>query len=114
MNGLRKRCFKSLCNMCSAREILPALYTLNIRDCLQQGETPNYAGGLGEVWRGTYKGKAVAIKKLRGVSVEWLEKSKKVYSSAWSVSAIVAKVRNSCSAMKLSFGRGFQTPTYSL
>ena len=84
MNGLRKRCFKFLCRICSGRGILPEQYTLNI-DCLKRGEIPDYGGGFGEVWRGTYNETAVAIKKLKGVTATQLGKRKEVCSSVWAV-----------------------------
>ena len=84
MNGLRKRCFRFLCKICSAHGILPEQYTLNVGS-LQRGEIPDYGGGFGEVWRGTYNETAVAIKKLKGVTATQLRKRKEVCRSAWAV-----------------------------
>ncbi|KAF9644232.1 kinase-like protein [Thelephora ganbajun] len=75
MNGLQKRCFKSLCRLCATRGVLPRPYTLNYGD-LQRSEVPDYSGAFGEVWRGSYNGTTVAIKKLRGVTALQLEKKK--------------------------------------
>lgn len=77
MNGLRKRCFKSLCRMCATRRVLPGPYTLEVGD-LQRSEVPDYGGGFGEVWKGRYNGTTVAIKKLKGVTSQQLEKKKEV------------------------------------
>lgn len=65
VDGLRKQCFKSLCSMCAAREILPSPHKLEPGD-LQRSEVPNDAGGFGEVWKGSYNERAVAIKRLFG------------------------------------------------
>jgi len=76
MNGLRKRCFVSLCKMCATRGVLPTPHTLNLND-LHRSEVPDYNGGFGEVWRGTYNETTVAIKKLRLCALQ-LEKIKEV------------------------------------
>jgi hypothetical protein len=76
MNGLRKKCFKSLCKICAARGLLPTQTTLKPSD-LQRSEVPDYTGGFGAVWKGSSGEKAVAIKKLL-VDVMQLEKIKEV------------------------------------
>ena len=63
MNGLRKRCFKSLCRICATRGVLPTQYTLKPNN-LRRSEVPDYSGGFGVVWRGRYNESTVAIKKL--------------------------------------------------
>jgi len=84
MNGLRKKCFKSLCRICASRGVLPKLYTLNA-DYLRRSEVPDYSGGFGEVWKGAYNETDVAIKRLRGVVASELEKRKEVCCSAQAV-----------------------------
>ena len=81
MNGLRKKCFRSLCRICAARAVLPKIYTLNVDD-LRRSEVPDYSGGFGEVWKGRLNETLVAIKKLRGVAAPQLEKRKEVCCSA--------------------------------
>lgn len=81
VNGLRKRCFKSLCKICAIRGVLPKPYTLKLDD-LQRSDVPDYSGGFGEVWKGRYNGTTVAIKKLRGVAASQFEKKKEVCRSA--------------------------------
>lgn len=63
MNGLGKKCFKFLCEICATGGVLPTLYTLNPSD-IQRPEQANYTGGFGTVWKGTYNGMVVAIKRL--------------------------------------------------
>jgi hypothetical protein len=77
MNGLRKRCFKSLCRMCAARGVLPTQYTLKL-DGLQRSEVPDYRGGFGAVSRGRYNEMTVAIKKLWVNAPQLPEKTKEV------------------------------------
>ena len=79
MNGLRKRCFKSLCKVCGLRGVLPAQCTLKPND-LQRSEDPNYTGGFGAVWKGKHGEMTVAIKRLL-VNVAELEKLKEVCRS---------------------------------
>ena len=81
MNGLRKRCFKSLCRICATRGVLPRPYTLTVGD-LQRPEVPDYGGGFGEVWKGRYNETIVAIKKLKGVTATQLDERKEVCRSA--------------------------------
>jgi len=81
MNGLRKRCFKSLCRICAIRGVLPGPYVLNADD-LQRSGVADYAGGFGEVWKGRLNETVVAIKKLKGVTAAQFEKRKEVRCSA--------------------------------
>lgn len=74
INGLRKRCFKSLCKICAAHGVLPTRYTLRPSD-LQRSEVPDYTGGFGAVWKGRSGETTVAIKRLL-VNVVHLEKQK--------------------------------------
>jgi len=76
MDGLRKRCFKSLCKICATRGVLPTPYALKPND-LQRSEVPDYSGGFGVVWRGRYNETTVAIKKLL-LNTTQLEKIKEV------------------------------------
>ena len=76
MNGLRKRCLKSLCRICAIRGVLPTPYTLKLND-LQRSEVPDYSGGFGVVWRGRYNETTVAIKKLL-LNAAQLDKIKEV------------------------------------
>jgi hypothetical protein len=76
MNGLRKRCFKSLCKICAIRGVLPTQYALKSHD-LQRSEDPDYIGGFGIVWKGKFGDMTVAIKRLL-VNVAHLEKLKEV------------------------------------
>ena len=65
MNALGKKCFESLCEICATRGVLPTQYTLNPSDLRCPAGEPVNAGGFGSVWKGEYKGVAVAIKKLK-------------------------------------------------
>lgn len=76
MNGLRKKCFKSLCKICAVRGVLPTQYALRPSD-LQRSEDPDYSGGFGAVWKGRFGEMTVAIKRLF-VNVTQLEKLKEV------------------------------------
>ena len=76
MNGLRKRCFKSLCKICAVRGVLPTQYALKPSD-LERSEDPDFTGGFGSVWKGKFGEKTVAIKRLL-VNVAQLEKLKEV------------------------------------
>lgn len=76
MNGLRKKCFKSLCKICAARGVLPTQYALDPGD-LQRSEVPDYTGGFGAVWKGRFGETDVAVKRLL-VNVAQLEKIKEV------------------------------------
>jgi hypothetical protein len=78
VNGLQKRCFKSLCAICATRGVLPTPYTLDLND-LQRSEVPGYKGGFGVVSRGMYNEKPVAIKRLlMNAGGQPLEKIKEV------------------------------------
>jgi hypothetical protein len=72
MNGLGKKCFKFLCEICATGGVLPTLYTLNPND-LQRPEQADYLGGFGSVWKGRYNGVAVAIKKLNLAKLDKLK-----------------------------------------
>lgn len=74
MDGLRKRCFKSLCKICATHGVLPTPYTLKPDD-LQRSEVPDYTGGFGAVWKGRSGETTVAIKRLL-VGMAHLEKQK--------------------------------------
>lgn len=76
MDGLRKRCLKSLCKICAVRGVLPAQYALKPGD-LQRSEIPDYTGGFGSVWKGRSGETTIAIKKLL-VDIAQLEKIKEV------------------------------------
>jgi len=77
MNGLRKRCFKSLCRICATRGVLPGQYVLDAGD-LQRPEVAECGGGFGEVWKGRHNETVVAIKKLKGVTATQFERRKEV------------------------------------
>ncbi|KAF9789525.1 kinase-like domain-containing protein [Thelephora terrestris] len=64
MDGLGKRCFLSLRDICASRGVLPTLYTMNPVNLQRPGQAVD-RGGYGDVWKGDYKGRAVAIKALR-------------------------------------------------
>ena len=74
MNALGKKCFKTLCDICANREVLPAQCTLDPNDLQCPGGVPNNSGGFGNVWKGRYKGVAAAIKKLKVTEQNTLKK----------------------------------------
>lgn len=64
MNELKKKCSSYLCKICATRGVLPTSYALNQNDLSQPEGDPHYQGGFGVVWKGKYKERAVAIKRL--------------------------------------------------
>lgn len=60
---IRKRCVKALYKICGRHAILPE--SLQIPLCYDRQGYPVYQGGFGDVWRGRYCDKDVAVKVIR-------------------------------------------------
>ena len=58
------KCFISLYDICATCGVLPKQYTLDHNELTSPGGGPVDGGGSGSVWKGEYRGMAVAIKKL--------------------------------------------------
>jgi predicted unusual protein kinase regulating ubiquinone biosynthesis (AarF/ABC1/UbiB family) len=72
----RKRYSRTLSRLCGNSGILP---TSHIITGVETGsDHPVAHGGFGEVWKGRYKNRIVAIKVMRPVALKELEKMKKV------------------------------------
>jgi hypothetical protein len=82
MNGVRKRCYRSLCKLCAVRGVLPTQCALKPSD-LQRSEIPHYSGGFGSVWKGGFGEMTVAIKRLFVTNGAQLEKLKEVRNFTW-------------------------------
>ena len=60
---LRRKCLGGLCWVCGHHALLPN--SLRIPRCYDRSDAPLYCGGFGDVWKGEYQGRHVAVKVLR-------------------------------------------------
>ncbi|EMD33667.1 hypothetical protein CERSUDRAFT_159915 [Gelatoporia subvermispora B] len=61
---MRRHCIYLVKRLCSSHGIYPRSFRLPVGHVQKQGEAVSF-GGFGDVWRGDYNGRAVAIKELR-------------------------------------------------
>ena len=73
---VRRRCLRCSYRTCGREAILPK--SLSIPTCYNPMDTPQCSGGFADVWRGKYKGQAVAAKALRVYTTSDFEKIRKV------------------------------------
>ena len=73
---LRKKCLNTLCKICGHQALLPR--SVQIPLCYDRSGTPLYRGGFGDVWKGNYEGREVAVKVPRVYSTSPLDKITRV------------------------------------
>jgi hypothetical protein len=68
----RQKCLKSLYRTCGRHALLPR--ALNIPVCYDRTGVALFRGGFADVWKGEYRGRAVAVKVIRTYSNSDLQK----------------------------------------
>ena len=69
---IRKKCLKTLYKICGHFALLPKSLKINVR--YDQTVLPHHSGGFSDVWKGSYRGRAVAVKVLRMYSNSSMQK----------------------------------------
>ena len=73
---LRGKCLNALCKLCGRQALLPR--SVQIPLCYDRSGTPLCRGGFGDVWKGNYEGREVAVKVLVVYSTSDLDKLTRV------------------------------------